>query len=184
MFHPLVGPADGGQSNDMPERTGIKGFLSKFAGGANDAEMAELDAKLGGDYSPENIQRVWKGGGLNAQQEAAAGDMWAKAQWYAQEEDIAQEAVDAGMAKPRSERSVSDLLAGDTSPMHIQALLRSGDLTDAQRTELRRMLPERPARVDAVTAALELAASVRAEEERARVEAALDVAASITGKVG
>lgn len=77
--------------------------------------------------------------------------------------------------KPIEARTATDLLDGDTSPDHIRSVLKRGDLTDAQREELRRLLPD-STRTDAVAAALAIADRVADARRTAAVAAALELA--------
>ena len=83
--------------------------------------------------------------------------------------------------KPIEARTATDLLDGDTSPDHIREVLKRGDLTDAQRAELRRLLPD--SRTDAVAAALSIADRAAARRREAAVTAALELARSRASRV-
>lgn len=77
--------------------------------------------------------------------------------------------------KPIEQRTATELLDGDTSPDHIREVLKRGDLTDAQRAELRRLLPD--SRADAVAAALSIAGRAAERRRYEAVAAALELAA-------
>lgn len=82
--------------------------------------------------------------------------------------------TDGATSKPRAQQTATDLLGSDTSPEHIREILKSGDLTEAQREELKKLLP-----TDAVTAALAVAEATAARRRMTAAEEARAIAASI-----